>query len=55
MGMNVKQIAALLKLSTKTVEFHIANVKSRLGFSDPARLTHFAISRKLIALNQTAT
>jgi len=53
MGMNTKGMAEVLKRSPKTVEFHQRKIRLKLGFNDPARLTHFALSHKLVKLNQT--
>jgi DNA-binding NarL/FixJ family response regulator len=49
-----KEIASALNLSVKTVEFHIHSpsnrysVQAKLGFHDPARLTHYALSLGLV-------
>jgi DNA-binding NarL/FixJ family response regulator len=53
MGMCRKQMAETMHRSPKTIEYQLANVKLKLGFNDAARLTHWAISRKLVKLNQT--
>lgn len=53
MGMGRKECAAAIKLSRKCVEWHLDKIKRALGFNDPARLTHYALSRKLVRLNQT--
>jgi DNA-binding NarL/FixJ family response regulator len=53
MGLCHKQIAALLHRSEKVVSWHLGNVKRKLGYNDVARLTHWAISRKLVKLNET--
>jgi DNA-binding NarL/FixJ family response regulator len=53
MGLCHKQIAALLHRSEKVVSWHLGNVKRKLGYNDVARLTHLAISRKLVKLNET--
>ena len=52
MGLCHKQIAGLLHRSEKVVSWHMGNIKKKLGFNDAARLTHWAISRKLVKLNQ---
>lgn len=52
MGLSHKQIADLLHRSEKVVSWHLGNVKRKLGYNDAARLTHWAISRKLVKLNQ---
>ena len=53
MGLSHKQIADLLHRSEKVVSWHLGNVKRKLGYNDAARLTHLAISRKLVKLNET--
>ena len=53
MGMCRKQMASTMHRSPKTIEYQLTNVKRKLGFNDPARLTHWALSRKLVELNQT--
>ena len=53
MGMTRKEMAGTLHRSPKTVEGKLAKVKLKLGFNDPARLTHFALSHKLLKLNET--
>jgi DNA-binding NarL/FixJ family response regulator len=52
MGMCRKQMSGTMHRSPKTIEYQLANVKRKLGFNDPARLTHWAISRKLVKLNE---
>jgi DNA-binding NarL/FixJ family response regulator len=52
MGMCRKQMASTMHRSPKTIEYQLDNVKRKLGFNDPARLTHWAISSKLVELNQ---
>jgi DNA-binding NarL/FixJ family response regulator len=42
-GHTVKEIAALLKISSKTVAFHKANVMRRLGIHSTAELTRYAL------------
>ena len=53
MGLCHKQIADLLHRSEKVVSWHLDKIKRKLGFNDAARLTHLAISRKLVKLNET--
>ena len=53
MGMNTKGMARSLHRSDKAVEWHRQNIKRKLGFNDPARLTHYAIQNRLVELNQT--
>jgi DNA-binding NarL/FixJ family response regulator len=42
-GKNTAQIADALKISTKTVDVHKMNIRSKLGMSDPGELAYFAI------------
>jgi two-component system, NarL family, response regulator NreC len=42
-GKNTKQIASALKLSVKTVETHVFNIKEKLGIRSTAELTRYAI------------
>lgn len=53
MGCTRKQIAGMLKLSLKTVEWYMTDINKVLGFSDPARLTHYALTAGLVEINQT--
>lgn len=53
MGMPQKNIAAMLGLSVKGVESHLAKIRRKLGFNDAARLTHYAISRGIVTLGVT--
>ena len=53
MGMSRKEIASVLHRAPHTVEWHLDKIKRKLGFNDAARLTHLAISRKLVKLNET--
>ena len=52
MGCSRKRIADNLHRSLKSVEWHMTNIKGKLGFNDPARLTHFALSNNLVQLNE---
>jgi len=47
-GFSNKGIAKILSVSLKTVEFHKANLKKRLGVQTTAGLTKYALKRKLI-------
>lgn len=42
-GKNTAQIAEALKISTKTVDVHKMNIRSKLGMTDPGELAYFAI------------
>jgi DNA-binding NarL/FixJ family response regulator len=42
-GHSVKEIAAILAISRKTVAFHKANVMRRLGIRSTAELTKYAL------------
>jgi DNA-binding NarL/FixJ family response regulator len=48
-GNTSKQIASILNVSTKTVEFHKGRIKMELGIRSIAELTQFAIKRGLVA------
>ena len=49
-GRSVKEIAAILKVSAKTVEFHKSALMDRLGIHTTAELTRYAIEHGLIAI-----
>ena len=49
-GKNTKQIASALKISVKTVETHILNIKEKLGIRSTAELTRYAIREGLTFL-----
>jgi len=49
-GKNTKQIAIALKISIKTVETHILNIKERLDVRSTAELTRYAIREGLTFL-----
>ncbi len=49
-GRSVKEIAALLKISAKTVEFHKCALMERLDIHTTAELTRYAIEHGLIAI-----
>jgi DNA-binding NarL/FixJ family response regulator len=42
-GRNTAHIAEALKISTKTVDVHKMNIRSKLGMTDPGELAYFAI------------
>jgi DNA-binding NarL/FixJ family response regulator len=46
-GRTVKEIAAILNISSKTVAFHKANVMRRLRIHSTAELTKYAIDHGL--------
>lgn len=48
-GRTTKEIARLLGISPKTVEFHRARLMERLGLHDVTALTRFAVQRGLIS------
>jgi DNA-binding NarL/FixJ family response regulator len=45
-----KEIAALLCVSEKTVDFHKSSIKRALGLSSTAELTRFAIKHRIIGI-----
>ena len=47
-GQTTKEVAALLKLSGKTVEYHRAKLMKRIGVFDLAGLTRLAIRAGLV-------
>jgi len=49
-GRSVKEIAAILKVSAKTVEFHKSALMDRLGIHTTAELTRYAIEHGLVAI-----
>jgi DNA-binding NarL/FixJ family response regulator len=49
-GRSVKEIAAILRVSGKTVEFHKSALMDRLGIHTTAELTRYAIEHGLIAI-----
>lgn len=49
-GKNVKQIALAYKISVKTVETHIQNIKNKLDIHNTAELTKYAIREGLTLL-----
>jgi DNA-binding NarL/FixJ family response regulator len=49
-GKSVKEIAAILHVSAKTVEFHKSALMERLGMHTTAELTRYAIGRGLVAI-----
>ncbi|HEX4332227.1 MAG TPA: response regulator transcription factor [Usitatibacter sp.] len=53
-GKSTRTIAALLKLSVKTIETHRAGLMERLGIHDVAGLVTFAARHQLIAIDPLA-
>lgn len=49
-GKAIKEIAAILKISPKTAEFHKMRIMQELGLHTTAELTHYAIAQGLVAL-----
>jgi DNA-binding NarL/FixJ family response regulator len=49
-GRSVKEIASILQVSPKTVEFHKSALMDRLGIHTTAELTRYAIEHGLIAI-----
>jgi len=49
-GRSVKEIAVILKVSAKTVEFHKSALMDRLGIHTTAELTRYAIEHGLISI-----
>ncbi|MDF0665897.1 MAG: response regulator transcription factor [Nitrospira sp.] len=50
-GKSIKEVAAVLNLSIKTVEFHKTRIMRQLGMRSAAQLTKYAIANGLIALH----
>jgi DNA-binding NarL/FixJ family response regulator len=51
-GKTAKEIAGILKISTKTVEFHKSAIMDALGLRTTAELTRYAIEHGLVPLAQ---
>lgn len=47
-GKSVKEIAFILSISTKTVEFHKATIMDQLGLRTTAELTRYAIEKGIV-------
>jgi DNA-binding NarL/FixJ family response regulator len=54
-GMSVKEIAALLNLSIKTVDVHKYNLMRKIDVHDRTELIKYAIQRRLISVPPTDT
>jgi len=48
-GLAVKEIASILHVSSKTVEYHKTSIARRLGIRATAALTRYAIDHKIVA------
>jgi len=49
-GRSIKEIAGLLKISSKTVEFHKSRIMAQLDLHTTAELTKYAITHGLVSL-----
>jgi DNA-binding NarL/FixJ family response regulator len=49
-GLSVKEIAARLNLSVKTVDAHKTNLMKKINVHDRTELVRYAIQNKLIAV-----
>jgi DNA-binding NarL/FixJ family response regulator len=49
-GKSAKEIAAILHISTRTVEFHKYNMMEQLGIRTSAELVHFAIKHGIVSI-----
>jgi len=49
-GRSVKEIAAVLDISPRTVEFHKYNVMEKLGLRTTAELTQYAIKHGIVSV-----
>ncbi len=50
-GKSIKEVASVLNVSIKTVEFHKTRIMRQLGMRSAAQLTKYAIANGLIALH----
>jgi DNA-binding NarL/FixJ family response regulator len=53
-GNSVRQIAAILELSVKTVEAHKFNLMRKLNIHNKAQLVTYAIQKKIVKMPQGA-
>ncbi|MBX3300620.1 MAG: response regulator transcription factor [Nitrospira sp.] len=49
-GKSIKEVAAVLNVSNKTIEFHKTRIKKQLGMRSTAQLTKYAIANGLISI-----
>ena len=49
-GRTIKEIASILSVSPRTVEFHKTNLAKILGVATTAELTQYAVKRGLVSL-----
>jgi DNA-binding NarL/FixJ family response regulator len=49
-GKSAKEIAQILHISTRTVEFHKYNMMEQLGIKNSAELVHFAIKHRIVSI-----
>jgi DNA-binding NarL/FixJ family response regulator len=49
-GKSAKEIATLLAISTRTVEFHKYNIMQQLGLKCSTELVHFAIKHGIVSI-----
>jgi DNA-binding NarL/FixJ family response regulator len=49
-GRSAKEIARILHISTRTVEFHKYNMMEQLGIKTSAELVHFAIKHGIVSI-----
>jgi DNA-binding NarL/FixJ family response regulator len=49
-GHTIRVISEMLKITTRTVEFHKTNIMDKLGLRTTADLTQYAISNRIIAI-----
>ncbi len=49
-GKSAKEIATLLAISTRTVEFHKYNIMQQLGLKSSAELVHYAIKHGIVSI-----
>ena len=47
-GSSTKEIAAMLNITVKTVEFHKATIRAKLHLHGTAELTRYAIANRIV-------